>query len=67
MGWIVGERPWTGGNVLSHNGSNTMWLAVMWVAPAKDAPFVVATNVAGTDADQGCGEVVSPMIPKLLR
>ncbi len=67
MGWIVGERPWAGGKVLSHNGSNTMWLAVMWVAPAKDAAFVVATNVTGKDAEQGCDEAVSALIQKLLR
>jgi hypothetical protein len=44
-----------------------MWLAVAWVAPAKDAAIVVATNVAGKDAGQGCDEAVSALIQKLLR
>ncbi len=67
MGWIVGERPPAGGKVLSHSGSNTMWYAVVRVAPAKDAAFVVATNVAGKDAAQGCDEAVAALIQKLLR
>ena len=67
MGWIVAERPWAGGKALSHSGSNTMWLAVAWVAPAKDAAFVVATNVTGKDAEQGCDEAVSALLQKLLR
>ena len=67
MGWGVTERPWGGGKVLSHSGSNTQWYAVVWVAPAKNAAFVAATNVAGKDAEQACDEAVSAMIQKLLR
>jgi CubicO group peptidase (beta-lactamase class C family) len=36
-GWLVAERPWAGGKVLMHGGSNTMWYAVIWMAPNRDA------------------------------
>ena len=44
-GWMWAERPWAGGAVATHSGSNTMWLATAWLAPAKNLAFVAATNV----------------------
>jgi CubicO group peptidase (beta-lactamase class C family) len=61
-GWVVVKRGWAGGNALMHNGSNTMWYVVMWLAPEKNFSVVVGTNIAGTDAEQGCDEVASAMI-----
>lgn len=47
MGWtVVGDQPWAGGPALTHAGSNTMWFAVAWLAPAKDFAVVVACNQA---------------------
>ena len=65
-GWVVLKRGWAGGNALMHNGSNTMWYVVMWLAPEKNFSVVVATNVAGTGAEQGCDEVASAMIQHWL-
>ena len=65
-GWVVLKRGWAGGNALMHNGSNTMWYVVMWLAPIRNFSVVVATNVAGTDAQQGCDEVASAMIQHWL-
>ena len=65
-GWIVVKRGWAGGNALTHAGSNTMWYVVIWLAPEKDFSIVVATNIAGPDAEQGCDEVVAAMIQKWL-
>jgi CubicO group peptidase (beta-lactamase class C family) len=65
-GWVVLKRGWAGGNALMHNGSNTMWYVVMWLAPEKDFSVVVATNIAGPDAEQGCDEAASLMIKKWL-
>jgi CubicO group peptidase (beta-lactamase class C family) len=65
-GWIVVKRGWAGGNALTHAGSNTMWYVVMWLAPEKDFSVVVATNIAGPDAEQGCDEVAAAMIQKWL-
>jgi CubicO group peptidase (beta-lactamase class C family) len=63
LGWVVLQRDWAGGTTLMHNGSNTMWYAVMWLAPGKDLAFVAATNAAGKNAEKGCDEAVT----KLLR
>lgn len=65
-GWVVLKRGWAGGNALMHNGSNTMWYVVMWLAPEKDFSVVVGTNIAGPDAEQGCDEVAAAMIHNWL-
>lgn len=43
-GWMETTRPW-GGKVLTHSGSNTMWMVTAWLAPEKNLSFVAATNV----------------------
>lgn len=51
MGWIVADnQPWAGGPALTHAGSNTMWFAVVWLAPAKDFAVLVACNQANAEA-----------------
>jgi hypothetical protein len=60
------KRTWAHGNALMHNGSNTMWYVVMWLAPERNCSVVVATNVAGPDAEQGCDEVAAAMIHQWL-
>src|SRR2546423_1015477 len=65
-GWVVAKRGWAGGNALTHSGSNTMWYAVMWLAPEKNFSVVVGTNIAGPDAEQGCDEVAAAMIKNWL-
>jgi CubicO group peptidase (beta-lactamase class C family) len=65
-GWVVVKRNWAGGNALMHNGSNTMWYLVMWLAPEKNFSVVVATNIAGPEAQQGCDEVAGSMIDRWL-
>ena len=67
LGWLVVQRPWAGGTALTHAGSNTMWKVVMWVAPAKDAAFVAATNIASKDSDPGCDEAISAMLERTLK
>jgi CubicO group peptidase (beta-lactamase class C family) len=67
LGWIVAPRPWAGGDALTHNGSNTMFFFVVWIAPAKDAVFVAAANCAGAGAEKATDEAVSLLIGKLLR
>lgn len=65
-GWVVVKRRWASGDALTHNGSNTMWYVVMWLAPARDFSVVVGTNIGGSDAEQGCDEVASAMIRQWL-
>jgi CubicO group peptidase (beta-lactamase class C family) len=60
MGWIVNDgQPWAGGPALTHTGSNTMWMAVAWLAPEKDFAVLVACNQA---KDEACNEAVLALI-----
>ncbi len=58
-GWIIAERPWTGGVALTHAGSNTTWFCNVWIAPAKDFAVLIAMNFGGDSvamiADEGVG------------
>jgi CubicO group peptidase (beta-lactamase class C family) len=65
-GWVVLQRDWAGGPTLMHNGSNTMWYVVMWLAPQKNFAVIVGTNIAGPDAEKGCDEVAAAMIQQWL-
>ena len=62
FGWAVLNRPWAGGRVLTHTGSNTMNFAVMWVAPERDFAAVATTNAPGEEAAKACDEAVSLVI-----
>ncbi len=65
-GWVVLKRGWAGGPALMHNGSNTFWYIVMWLAPDKSFAVIAATNIAGSDAEAGCDDAASAMILKWL-
>lgn len=65
-GWVILRRDWAGGTALWHNGSNTMWYIVMWLAPDRSFSVIAATNIAGPDAEQGCDEAAVAMIHKWL-
>ncbi len=66
FGWLSLERGWAGGKALMHNGSNTMWYLVMWLAPERNFAVIAATNIAGTNAEKGCDDAASAMIQKWL-
>jgi hypothetical protein len=50
------------GLTLAHEGSNTMNLAVVWLAPAKNVGFMVTTNIAGPDAETATDDALAPLI-----
>jgi CubicO group peptidase (beta-lactamase class C family) len=62
LGWVVAEREWGGGKVLTHAGSNTMNLAVAWLAPLRDFAVLVVTNQGGPAAFKACDEAASALI-----
>jgi CubicO group peptidase (beta-lactamase class C family) len=66
FGWLSLERGWAGGKALMHNGSNSMWYLVMWLAPEKNFAVIAATNIAGDSAEKGCDDAASAMIQKWL-
>jgi D-alanyl-D-alanine carboxypeptidase len=51
-GWILTDRAWAGGRVLTHEGSNTLNLASVWIAPLQGKLFMAATNLATPEARQ---------------
>jgi CubicO group peptidase (beta-lactamase class C family) len=67
LGWVVVPRSWAGGSALTHNGSNGMFFAVVWLAPQKDFAVVVATNLGGSKAEAGCDRVAAKLIETYLK
>jgi len=65
-GWVVLQRDWAGGTALMHNGSNTMWYIVMWLAPKKNFAIIAATNIFGDSAEKACDDAAVAMIDKWL-
>ena len=70
LGWVVLQRGWAEGDALTHNGTNTMFYCVVWLAPARDRGFIVMTN-AGNKGDEsqvhdGCDRVIAALIKKFL-
>lgn len=61
-GWIHLDRPWADGGALFHNGSNTTWYCVAWLAPKNGMFCLVATNSFGAPAIQGCDEVAAELL-----
>jgi CubicO group peptidase (beta-lactamase class C family) len=73
MGWSVSTRPWAKGSkpgdtgrVLTHNGSNTMWFCVAWLAPEKDWAVIATCNKGGGEAAKACDEAVSQMVGRYV-
>jgi Beta-lactamase class C and other penicillin binding proteins len=62
FGWGVQRRPWAGGKVLTHAGSNTMNLAICWLAPRRQFGVLACANQAGPAASAACDEAVQLMI-----
>jgi CubicO group peptidase (beta-lactamase class C family) len=62
FGWVAIERGWAGGKALTHGGSNTLWFAVIWLAPNKNAAYLAATNVAHEKAFLACDAAISKLI-----
>jgi len=62
LGWKVLKRPWANGRALTHNGSNTMFYVVVWMAPEKNCAVIVATNVGADQAFEGCDALAGKLI-----
>ncbi len=65
-GWRSVRRGWARGQALTHDGSNTAWYVVMWLAPEIRFSVVIGTNMGGSDASKGCDEAAGAMIGKWL-
>jgi CubicO group peptidase (beta-lactamase class C family) len=60
LGWLVTKPDWAGGRLLAHMGSNTLYLALVWIAPKLDLAVMVCTN-EGLDslkaAEEAAGQI----------
>ncbi len=66
VGWNIFKRDWAGGTALTHNGTNTMNYAVMWLAPDKKFAAVAACNIGGDAAAKACDDAVAFLIGTYL-
>lgn len=70
MGWLVLDRKWARGRTLTHAGSNTLFYAVVWLAPERNCAFVVCTNVGDRQArevEKGADRIVGELIERQFR
>jgi D-alanyl-D-alanine carboxypeptidase len=61
-GWLVVARRWAGGAALTHAGSNTIWYAVTWLAPARGLAFALVTNRAGDGVDRAVDAAAAALV-----
>lgn len=61
-GWLAVPRGWAGGDAYTHAGSNTLNLAVAWLAPARDVAALVLTNQGGRLAPAVADRVVGELL-----
>jgi CubicO group peptidase (beta-lactamase class C family) len=66
LGWGVVQRSWAGGTALTHTGSNTLWYATIWLAPARNAVLLAATNCGAQSGFQACDSAIGAMIRRYL-
>ncbi len=63
-GWHVLRRTWSQGDILHHNGSNTYWYCVVFLAPEEGRGIFAACNF-GLDAAKPCDEALQWMLKNL--
>ena len=66
LGWLVVDRKWAQGIAFTHAGSNTLWFAVIWLAPKRNAAFLAAANCGGGHAFRACNDAIGAMIERFL-
>lgn len=66
LGWMVLSRAWAGGEgrALQHSGSNTLWFAIVWLAPARGAAFLAATNCGGDPGFKAADGAIAAMVAR---
>jgi CubicO group peptidase (beta-lactamase class C family) len=66
-GWGELERPWAGGRVLTHSGSNTMWFCTVWIAPEKNIAVMAACNQGGDVGAKATDQAVGMLIQEMAK
>jgi len=66
MGWKVTVRNWSKGLTFMHVGSNTMFHAVIWLAPNRNFAAVAMSNYGEDEGFQKCDEAIGYLIRNYL-
>ncbi len=65
-GWVLYERDWAGGSVISHNGSNTLWYALLMLLPVRNTVLAFVTNDGAIEtADSAFVELAAELAGEL--
>lgn len=64
LGWERHTRPWAGRQAIYHNGSNTMFYAVLWLAAERDFGVLAAANQGGDEAEAACDAAASLLVQR---
>ncbi|MCE9583557.1 MAG: beta-lactamase family protein [Planctomycetes bacterium] len=70
MGWGTGVRggyakgngKGDAGHILTHNGSNTMWYCMAWLAPEREFAVLITTNIGGDEAAKATDEASKAVV-----
>jgi len=66
-GWLIAQREWGGGTVLTHAECNTMNYAVAWLAPKRQFGVIVCINQGDDQAAKACDEAAGKLIGLYLQ
>ena len=64
LGWGNFEVEWANGNLLTHTGSNSFWLAEWMIAPAENFAVMVIFNATGENVSQAQAKVLNMLIKR---
>ena len=62
LGWGISKNSNSDVVRLTHDGSNTMWYALAWVAPEIDRAFLVVTNSRDEHSHPTCDRMIGKLI-----
>ena len=63
-GWDRVARDWARGQALTHTGTNTLFFAAVWLAPARDFGVLAVSNQGGSVAAQACDSACAHLIQR---
>jgi CubicO group peptidase (beta-lactamase class C family) len=64
MGWGSFDVDWSNGRILTHNGSNSFWLAEWMVVPEEDFAVMVLFNATGENVSEAQGKILNMLIDR---
>ena len=65
-GWNVAQREWAGGTAIFHDGTNTRWHAMLWIAPSIGVAYVAVANSSDFLEDRGVYTSLDSIIFSLI-